>query len=80
MLFPVDLDAPFTSTTYVVPAELSPLSGGSAHLITGLTPDGGYDVTEQAAGGAVRVTVSPGTMFRADSGGVLLLGRLGKPT
>jgi hypothetical protein len=65
ILFPVNLDAPFNGTTYNVPA------GVSTHLITGLTPGGGYTVTQVAAGATETVSVSSGGNETADSGGVL---------
>jgi len=68
ILFPVDLDAPFTSTSYTVPA------GTSTHLITGLTPNGGYDVLTQTTGSDLQVTINPGLTYHTDSGGVLLVG------
>jgi len=68
ILFPVDLDAPFTGLTYTVPASTT------AHLITGLTPSSSYDVVTQTAGSDVQVTINSGTTYQADSGGVLAVG------
>ncbi len=74
VLFPVDLGGPFASLTYTVPA------GTTAHLITGLVPNAGYDATVQNAGGAVQVRLQPGRQYQADAGGVLVLGTLpGRP-
>jgi hypothetical protein len=74
ILFPVDLDTPFTDLTYTVPASTT------AHLITGLTPNGGYDVVTQTVGSDVQVTISAGVAYQADSGGVLALGTLARET
>jgi hypothetical protein len=67
ILFPVDLDTPFSSLTYSAPA------GTETHLITGLTPNGGYDVVTQPLDSHVQVTINTGTTDYADSGGVLTL-------
>jgi hypothetical protein len=48
-------------------------SEASIHLITGLTPGGGYDVQHSATTGGVQVTVQPGAQLRADEGGVLVI-------
>jgi uncharacterized protein (TIGR03437 family) len=65
-LFPVDLGATFTGVTYSVPAPVT------VQRITGLTPNTGYRITTQTAGGNTQVTISPnGTDRLADSGGVL---------
>ena len=68
-LFPVNLDTPFNGLTYTAPA------GTEMHLITGLTPNSSYDVVTQPVGNDVQVTISPGTAYQADSGGVLALKR-----
>ena len=74
VLFPVDLGGAFAGLTYTVPA------GVTAHLITGLAPNAGYDAAVTNAGGAVEVRVQPGSQYQADAGGVLVLGTLpGKP-
>ncbi|MER3544689.1 MAG: hypothetical protein C4311_08805 [Chloroflexota bacterium] len=70
VLFPVDLDAGFAQITYTVPA------GVSAHVITGLTPNGDYNVVTQTTGGNVQVTITSGTGAKADGGGVLVVGTL----
>ena len=66
VMFPVDINAPFTGVSYSVPA------GTTRHLVTGLVPNAAYDVSLQTSGGtiAVRVATGGGTL-RADSGGVL---------
>ncbi len=64
ILFPVDLDVPFNGTTYTVPAS-------TKHLITGLSPGAGYDVTTQPAGSSIQVRIASGAAYRTDSGGVL---------
>lgn len=71
VLFPVDLTAPFTQVTYSLPR------GTSRQLITGLAPNGGYDVKTKAAGGSIEVTIAPGSAQRADQAGVLAVGALG---
>ncbi|MEZ4733358.1 MAG: hypothetical protein R3E79_40195 [Caldilineaceae bacterium] len=67
VLFPVEWGAAFSGVTYSVPATVN------QHLITGLTPSAGYDVVQQLVNGQVQVTITPnGSMFTADSGGVLV--------
>jgi len=68
ILFPVNLDTPFDSLTYTAP------NSTETHLITGLTPNGGYDIVTQSVGNDVQVTISAGATYHADSGGVLTLG------
>jgi hypothetical protein len=68
ILFPVDLGIAFGTLTYNAPP------GITTHLITGLQPNGSYDADIDGSGGRVRVTVRPGSAYRADSGGVLALG------
>ena len=78
-MFPVDLqdegrEGTFSSLVYTVP------SGTTAHLITGLAPNAGYDAEVKNAGGSVQVSVKPGSKYKADDGGVLVLGTLpGRP-
>jgi hypothetical protein len=67
VLFPVDLDAEVGELTYAVPA------GTTRHLVTGLTPGGGYDVESREDGAGQVVTIRSGTAQRADGSGVLLL-------
>ncbi len=74
VLFPVDLGGTVASLTYTVPA------GTTAHVITGLAPNGGYDAEVKNVGGAVQVRVQPGNHYQTDAGGVLVLGTLpGRP-
>ncbi|UCC65575.1 MAG: hypothetical protein JSV36_11235, partial [Anaerolineae bacterium] len=68
VLFPVNLGTPFSGMTYSVPGRTT------THLITGLTPNSGYDVVTQTTGSDVQVTISSGTAYQADSGGVLAIG------
>ncbi len=70
VLFPVELGGEVGEVRYTVPA------GTTAHLITGLTPGGDYAVTSTPNAAAIEVVVSPGAGFRADDGGVLLVGEL----
>lgn len=70
ILFPVDISTSFTNVTYTVPA------GTTSHFITGLTPNGKYDFVTQAQGANIQVTISPGTTYQADSGGVFQLSPL----
>ena len=56
--------------TYAAPAS------AKAHLVTGLAPGAGYKVTTQKAGDAIVTTVAPGGDQKADSGGVLTIGKL----
>lgn len=65
VLFPEDLSAGFTNTTYLVPAFLD------RQLITGLAPGTGYTVTRLPLGAAEQVAVSAGGSSFTDSGGVL---------
>jgi hypothetical protein len=69
-VFPVDLAAPFTRVTYSVPASVT------AQIVGGLRPGGAYDVAFKPAGSTVEVTVSAGTAYVADAGGVIALGGL----
>jgi hypothetical protein len=78
VMFAVNLGGNFSSLTYTIPS----VSNVTAHLITGLAPNAGYDaeVTNTGAGGSVQVTVTPGSKYKADEGGVLVLGTLpGRP-
>ncbi|MCP4362376.1 MAG: hypothetical protein GY796_30590 [Chloroflexi bacterium] len=68
VLFPVDLAVPFANVTYNVPASTQ------TQLITGLTPGGSYDVITQTVGNELTVTITPGSVVQADSGGVLVIG------
>ena len=72
VLFPVDLNTTFTSLTYTAPLNIT------NHLITGLSPGGGYDVVTETSGVDLQVTIIPGTAYHADSGGVLAWGQESK--
>ncbi len=67
-LFPVDPSAPFTGVTYEVPAEVT------GQLVGGLAPRGSYDITIRRVGGALAVTIAPGSVHHAYEGGVLAIG------
>jgi hypothetical protein len=69
-VFPVDLATPFTRVTYAVPAAVT------AQIVGGLRPGAAYDVVLKNAGSTVEVTVSAGTAYVADEGGVIALGGL----
>lgn len=68
VLFPVDVDTAFTGMTYTAPGNTR------VHLVTGLSPNAGYDVISQIVGSNLQVTIRPGTAYAADAGGVLALG------
>lgn len=70
VLFPVDAGGGRGELRYVVPA------GTTAHVITGLVPGGGYDVATAPVAKGIAVRVTAGTAYRADAGGVLLVGSL----
>ncbi|HEY7036699.1 MAG TPA: hypothetical protein VH482_35555 [Thermomicrobiales bacterium] len=65
VLFPIDLGEKISEVNYLVPA------GTTRHLVTGLEPGGGYDVSTQANGADLVVTIHPGSAQHADDGGVL---------
>lgn len=67
-IFPVSLEAPFTSVTYAVPAAVT------FQLVGGLKPGAKYDVTIEPRGSALQVTVAPGSAHQADEGGVITVG------
>jgi hypothetical protein len=69
VMFPVDIGN-VTSVTYSVPASTK------AQLVTGLTPGAGYKVTTEKKGAEMVMTVAPGGAEKADSGGVLVIGKL----
>ena len=56
-----------TALNYTAPA------GTLTHIITGLTPGGGYDVQVTAVNDEVKVMIQPGTQWQTDEGGVLLV-------
>jgi len=70
VLFPVDLGGVVGDLQYTVPDTTT------THLITGLTPGDGYDVTTNTVTGGIEVTLTPGTGYVADEGGVILVGEL----
>jgi hypothetical protein len=70
VLFPVDLGSEIGEVRYTVPGRTN------THLITGLTPGSGYDLITNPVGDGIEVTVTAGTRYRADGGGVLLVGTL----
>ena len=70
VLFPVEVGTEVVALTYAVPAETT------THLITGLTPGGEYDVATTATDDGLEVRVMPGSSYRADGGGVLVVGSL----
>ena len=70
VMFPVDIPITFASLTYSAPASTK------AHLITGLAPGAGYNVSTQKNGDSVTMTITPGGGQKADSGGVLTVGKL----
>lgn len=65
VMFVNDITAPFNGVTYTAPAT------ATTHYITGLTPNAGYNVTEQITNVGVQITVTAGGSFTADAGGVL---------
>ena len=67
VLFPVQVDAPFTELVYRVPA------GVHTHYVTGLPPESGYTVTFQVVEGNLEVRLTPGGPQQSDSGGVLTI-------
>ncbi len=69
VMFPVDIGK-LASVTYSVPASTK------AQLVTGLTPGAGYKVSTQKTGDAIVTTVTAGGDAKADTGGVLVIGKL----
>lgn len=65
VLFQSSLGPSAPAVSYVVPQEVE------AHVISGLTPNSGYDLQTQADPNGVLVTVSEGGTFMADAAGVL---------
>jgi hypothetical protein len=68
VLFPVSLDTEeVTTLTYTAPAA------AQTHMITGLQPNGTYDVAIQVQNNLTRtITIRTGATHTADSGGVLV--------
>jgi hypothetical protein len=69
-IFPVDLAAAFKSVTYSVPAQVT------AQIVAGLRPGAAYDASLKPGNGTTEVTVTPGSAYVADEGGVIALGAL----
>ena len=69
VMFPVDIGK-LATVTYAVPGSTK------AQLVTGLTPGAGYKVSTQKAGDTVVTTVTAGGDVKADTGGVLVIGKL----
>ena len=67
VLLPNVWGAPFSSTTYSVPL------GVAMQPVTGLTPNACFDVTMTQTGTSVSVTITPGSRYVADAGGVLVI-------
>lgn len=70
VLFPTDVGSVPALIRYIVPSETL------THLITGLSPDAGYDVSTGPAQGGKEISVIAGTTHRTDAGGVLRVGEL----
>lgn len=69
LLFPVDLDAPFTGLVYRVEDTTQ------RHLVTGLAPGSSYSMSFNDLGnGQIEVTVSQGGALRADEAGTVAVG------
>jgi hypothetical protein len=68
ILFPVDLNQSFSTLVYSVPSSVT------KHLITGLTPNTGYNVTMTTNGAQNTLTISLGGAYTTDVGGVLAIG------
>ncbi|MFN8356920.1 MAG: T9SS type A sorting domain-containing protein [Spirosomataceae bacterium] len=68
VMFPNVWGGGFASTTYTIP------SNASGQLVTGLTPNAGYDVAMVPNGATTQVTITPGSQYTADAGGVLVIG------
>ncbi len=67
VLSPVEIGVEPGEVSYTVPRD------AIRHLVTGLQPDGGYDIETSSDGDNVTVTVRAGTANLADGGGVLVL-------
>lgn len=68
VLFPNVWNAAFTSTTYSVPSTVT------SQIVTGLTPNTGYTVSQTPNGNNVTVTITLGGSAMSDAGGVLVIG------
>jgi hypothetical protein len=67
ILFPVTMGANVENLTYKAPYD------ASAHLIAGLRPGAGYNVSIQQALSNIQVTVVPGSQYQADKAGLLVV-------
>jgi ligand-binding sensor domain-containing protein len=65
ILFRHNLASAFSSVSYVVSSSVT------GHIVTGLTPGAGYNVTLTPNGIGVQVTVAPGATYTADAAGVI---------
>jgi hypothetical protein len=73
VMFPVDINATFTSVSYSVPAATT------TQLVTGLVPNAAYDVSMNTSGDTITVRITAGAgANQADSGGVLIIGAAGR--
>ncbi|MEK7254037.1 MAG: T9SS type A sorting domain-containing protein, partial [Bacteroidota bacterium] len=57
----------FTSTAYSIPNSVT------LQIVTGLTPNAGYDVSLTPNGNNLDMSITPGSELTADAGGVLLI-------
>jgi len=67
VMFPNVWGGSFTSTAYSTPNTVN------LHIVTGLTPNAGYEVTLTPNGSNTDVSISPGSQLTADAGGVLVI-------
>ena len=67
ILFPASKTA-FTTLSYIIPATVT------QQLITGLTPNGTFTVTQISGADGITVRITPGGTSSADGGGVLAIG------
>jgi hypothetical protein len=65
VVFAENIDKPVGAFSYTSPAN------AKMHIITGLQPGAGYDVSVQTTGNSVTVSVKPGAQYKADAGGVV---------
>ncbi|HNB53287.1 MAG TPA: hypothetical protein PK530_15155, partial [Anaerolineales bacterium] len=69
----VVLFAKSVTQTLTTPLIYTAPTDTTTHLITGLTPEAGYDVQITASADGVQVNIQPGGQFQADAGGVLVI-------
>lgn len=67
VMFPNIWGGPFDYTSYTIPASVT------KQIITGVTPNGGYDYTAVSKDSNLLMTITPGDKIIADSGGVLII-------